>query len=180
VLTEEAWHAFLATLLPEQATAAQELMRQSNAGLITYDDFIHGVGEVTGQKQSTIEMLLRNEQAKNLVLLDYIKQLKGRGYRIGMLSNVANNWIRDHFLTMSEQELFDELVFSYEVGMTKPDPRIFMLACERLRVGPHEAVLVDDIDRFVDAAREEGLYGIVYENFHQMKHDLEKLLNPQH
>jgi putative hydrolase of the HAD superfamily len=91
------------------------------------------------------ESLLGNEIVKNDVLLDYIRELK-KSYKIGMLSNVANNWIRDYFLTEDEQALFDEMIMSFEVGMTKPDPRIFLLACDRLRVGPHEAVLVDDVE----------------------------------
>lgn len=179
VLTEEAWHSFLATLTPEHAAEAQDLMRQSSAGLLDYREFIANVAELSGYSRDEVATMLRSENSKNLVLLHYIEQLKKRGYIIGLLSNIANNWVRDTFLTVHEQSLFDEMIFSYEVGITKPDPRIFMVACERLRVGPHEAVMIDDIDRYVEAAKTEGLEGIVYHNFHQMKEELELLLKSE-
>jgi FMN phosphatase YigB (HAD superfamily) len=36
------------------------------------------------------------------------------------------------------------VVLSYEAGVEKPDPRIFALACERLGIDPHDAVMVGD------------------------------------
>jgi putative hydrolase of the HAD superfamily len=40
--------------------------------------------------------------------------------------------------------MLDTIVSSAEVGLHKPDPRIFELACERVGVAPHEAVHVGD------------------------------------
>ena len=40
--------------------------------------------------------------------------------------------------------LVDEVVLSYEVGLIKPDPKIFLTACERLRVDPSEVLMVGD------------------------------------
>ncbi len=108
-------------------------------------------------------------------MLDYISELK-KDYKIGLLSNVANSWITDSLLTKEEQALFDSMIFSYQVGMTKPDPRIFILACQRLGVSTHEAVMVDDIERYCSAAKAEGLQAIPYHNLHQLKEQLEKLL----
>lgn len=155
---------------------AMELMHQSTAGLISYDDFTSRVAQLTGNSPERIKSLLRNEQSKNTQLLEYISELKQRGYKIGLLSNIANNWVRESFLTADEQELFDEMIFSYEVGMTKPDPRIYMLACERLRVSAHEVVMIDDIASYVEAAKAEGMAGVVYSDFAQMKGELEAIL----
>jgi putative hydrolase of the HAD superfamily len=178
VLTTDTWLAFIDTLPPGvDVTQARELNHQYDAGLITRDEFLQGVHEVTGRYPEEVEKLLHTEIAKNTALLDYIRELRSRGLAVGMISNVASNWIRDSFLTPEEQELFDVMVLSFEVGMTKPDPRIFMLACERLRVGPHEAVMIDDIERYCTAARAEGLQAIVYSNMQQLKGDLEPILS---
>ena len=69
---------------------------------------------------------------KNTELLDYIRTLKPT-YKIGLLSNVSSNWIHT-FLTKPELDLFDDLVLSFEVGMTKHDARIFSLTSGRLGV----------------------------------------------
>src|SRR5690606_31310012 len=100
-------------------------------------------------------------------------------YKIGLLSNIATPWITDTFLTPEEQQLFDAMVFSYEVGMTKPDPRIFALTCKRLGVNPNQAVMVDDIERYCEAAKMEGMKAVVYKDFKQCKRDLEEILSSQ-
>lgn len=150
--------------------------RAYTAGIIDKQTSAEQIRRLTGKSFKEAEDLGQDEIAKNTTLLDYIRDLRGRGYKIGLLSNIATNWIRDSFLTADEQELFDDMVMSFEVGITKPDPRIFMLACERLRVAPSETVLVDDIDRYTEAAKAEGMQAVVYRDFKQMKADLEKIL----
>lgn len=177
VLTEDTWNAFLATL-PDtiDVEEARSLNRAYDSGIISKEDFLAGVKEVTGQEPRQVEMLLGAEIVKNTALLDYIRELRERGYKIGLLSNIATNWIRDSLLSVEEQKLFDTMVMSFEVGMVKPDPRIFALACERLGVEPEDSVMIDDIDRFCEAARGGGLHAIQYKDFKQLQPELEKLL----
>jgi epoxide hydrolase-like predicted phosphatase len=177
VLATDTWRAFL-DALPEGADLkkAHQLNHAVDAGLITQQEFLAGVKEVTGSEPPDIGQMLGGEIAKNVQLLDYIKELK-KQYKIGMLSNISSNWVRDYFLTAKEQKLFDTMIFSFEVGMTKPDPRIFWLAAQRLGVDPDEVVFIDDIDRYCQAARNEGMQAIVYENFKQLKADLTSLLS---
>lgn len=177
VLTTDTWRAFLDSL-PDtvDSEAARRLNRAYNMGIIDENDFLTGIKKITDRNPEEVKRLLAHEIAKNTVLLDYIRELRSRGYKIGMISNVATNWIRESFLTPEEQDLFDAMIMSFEVGMTKPDPRMFILACERLRVGTHEAVLIDDIDRYCAAASAEGLKTILYTDFKQMKTELEQLL----
>jgi HAD superfamily hydrolase (TIGR01549 family) len=176
VLTTDTWRAFVDTLPPEvDIDAARNLNRAYGAGIIGRQEFMDGVLDITGRQPREVETLLSSEIAKNTALLAYIQELKPK-FKIAMISNIATNWVRDVFLTPQEQELFEEMIFSYEVGMTKPDPRIFMLACERLRVAPREAIMIDDIESYVQAAKAEGLQGIVYQDLAQLKTDLAELL----
>lgn len=177
VLTADPWHAFRLSLPKEQQREATDLMHQYSGGFIDQAGFVGQVAAITGQNPQDIEILLNDGKSKNLPLLNYIGELKQKGYKIGLLSNIANNWIRDSFLTPDEQALFDEMIFSYEVGMTKPDARMFSLACERLGVEPEEAVMVDDIDSYCQAAKGEGLQAIVYENFTQFSGAIDSILN---
>ncbi len=177
VLTTDTWRAFVDSL-PDNVDVqkARDLNRAYDSGLLTNEEFLEQVFDVTGSRPEQIEEMIDNEVTKNRALLDYIRELK-KNYKIGLLSNVATPWITDSFLTSEEQELFDAMVFSFEVGMTKPDPRIFMLACERLRVGPHEAVMVDDIEPYCEAARTEGLKAVTYKDLRQLKHELSEILS---
>lgn len=177
VLTTDSWLAFIDSM-PEgtDVESVREVHRTYTAGFISKKECADRIKELSGRSFIEAEDQVEGEVVKNSALLGYIKELK-KTYKIGLLSNIATPWITDTFLTEEEQRLFDEMVFSYEVGMTKPDPRIFLLACERLGVSPREAVLVDDIERYCEAARQQGLEAIVYDNLHQLKRDLSAILN---
>lgn len=176
VLTTDIWLAFCDTL-PRTANlaVASELNRAFDRGLISEAEFIEGVREATGSEPPMLESLRAGELVKNEALLDMIARLKS-DFSIGLLSNISSDWITKEFLTLDEQQLFDTMVLSYEVGMAKPDPRIYTLACERLRVTPGETLMIDDRQLYIEAAQAEGLSGIVYEDMHSFRSQLNELL----
>lgn len=71
------------------------------------------------------------------------ERLKALGLRLGIISNWDSRLVR--LLTgLGFGELLDDIVSSADVGLHKPDPRIFELACGRLGVSPHEAAHIGD------------------------------------
>ncbi|MEX2236613.1 MAG: HAD family phosphatase [Dehalococcoidia bacterium] len=95
-------------------------------------------------------------------LLELVAGLRG-DYKIGLLSNADDNLERRLQEDLKIFDRFDDVVNSARVGMAKPDPRIYALACERLGVQPLEAVFVDDLVRNIEAARKAGLNTIHFE-----------------
>jgi HAD superfamily hydrolase (TIGR01509 family) len=97
-------------------------------------------------------------------------------YSLGLLSN-ANDDLRQ-MLTDRWQiaDLFDDMIISAEVGLLKPDRRIYELAVNRLGVQPEEAVFIDDRPANVEGARIAGLEAIQYLNNQQVIEDLGRLL----
>jgi putative hydrolase of the HAD superfamily len=88
-------------------------------------------------------------------MLEAIRRIRGRGLRAGALTN---NWANDAAEPTHElRDLFDAFIESSKVGLRKPDPRIYRLACDSLGVEPGEAVFLDDIGRNLKAARELGM-----------------------
>jgi epoxide hydrolase-like predicted phosphatase len=93
---------------------------------------------------------------------------------------LSNAW--DNLRSLMENEwkiadAFDELVISAEVGLMKPDHRIYLLALERLGVEPEEAVFVDDVGENVDAARWVGLRGVQFRTRQQAMSELKGILD---
>jgi putative hydrolase of the HAD superfamily len=89
-----------------------------------------------------------------------IRELKGRGLRLGLLTNNVKEF-GDHWRTMFPlEELFEEVVDSSHVGMRKPERGIYELTCTRMGIEPGEAVFVDDNLDNIEAARACGMEAV--------------------
>jgi HAD superfamily hydrolase (TIGR01509 family) len=55
-------------------------------------------------------------------------------------------------------------VYSHEVGLSKPDPRVYALTCERLGVSPQEVVFLDDTPRIVEGALAAGWQAVLFQD----------------
>jgi epoxide hydrolase-like predicted phosphatase len=90
-------------------------------------------------------------------MLGALRALRARGLAVAALTN---NWETESGTAGARDDLrglFDAFIESAVVGLRKPDPRIYALACEALRVAPPEAVFLDDIGRNLKAARALGM-----------------------
>jgi len=72
-----------------------------------------------------------------------LRALKERGLKIGIVSNVPRD-LSDIFARHGLAPWVDAFVHSFQVGAEKPDPRIFLAACERLRTEPTSTLMVGD------------------------------------
>jgi putative hydrolase of the HAD superfamily len=79
----------------------------------------------------------------------------------GIISNSAPG-AREAERCWGFEAITDDIVYSHEVGIAKPDPRIFALAADRLGVRPAEIVYLDDVQGHVDAARAVGYRAVVH------------------
>lgn len=92
-------------------------------------------------------------------LVAYIRRLKPH-FTIGLLSNT---WFHDGYALLrlyGIADIFHFTVTSAELGVMKPDPRIFETALARAGAAPAESVFVDDMAENVAAARALGMHGI--------------------
>ena len=72
-----------------------------------------------------------------------LKELRRRGVPVAVVSNIG--WdLRPIFVQAGLDDLVDGYVLSYELEVQKPDPRIFLAACELLGTAPEETLMVGD------------------------------------
>lgn len=112
----------------------------------------------------------------NTELIDYLAGLRPR-FRTGLLSNSFVGARQRERAAYGFEELVDDIVYSHEVGMAKPDPRIYRLACHRLGVEPGETVFIDDSEIAVAGAESVGITAILHENNAKTVSALEALLS---
>lgn len=75
--------------------------------------------------------------------VEALRTVSEAGLRVAVVSNTGWN-IRAVLDRFGVSHLVDEVVLSYEEGLIKPDPKIFLLAADRLRVAPGEVLMVGD------------------------------------
>lgn len=94
----------------------------------------------------------RNERTR-----EWMKALKGGGYRIGILTNMPLEFSRRFRKTFADFiELADAMVISSEVRMFKPQKRIYELMRERLGLPAESILFVDDVESNCAGARAAG------------------------
>lgn len=178
VLSTEGFRVFCSKYFkdqPEKRALAQSYMDLHTQGTQSYESFCDSLSKLAGQKTEVVEDYLHSNKP-NESLFDYIREALKPKYKIGMLSNAGDDWLSELFLP-EDLALLDDVVLSFKFGITKPNQAIYELAAQRLEVGPKECVFVDDIARYCDGARAIGMQAILYEDFEQMKTELQKLLN---
>lgn len=95
------------------------------------------------------------------MVLELAHELRARGLRMAVVTNNAREFADSWKKIVPVEVLFDDIVDSSEVGVRKPNPRIYELALERLGVtDPARAVFLDDFEPNVVAARRLGLHGV--------------------
>jgi putative hydrolase of the HAD superfamily len=109
-------------------------------------------------------------------LIAYMRELRGRGYRLAICTNNVREWEARWRAMLPVDEIFDVVVDSGFVGCRKPEPRIYELTLERLGVAAQAALLVDDIEVNCDGARELGIEAVWFQSTDQAIEEIELLL----
>jgi putative hydrolase of the HAD superfamily len=105
-------------------------------------------------------------------MLGLVAAVRAAGLRTAVLSN---SWAND-YPSEGWDSLFDVVVISGEVGMRKPEPRIYHHVLDLIDVRPEQAVFVDDLPVNVSAAAGVGMVGVLHRSFEQTAAELEVLL----
>jgi HAD superfamily hydrolase (TIGR01509 family) len=149
----------LETRLYHDSTLTQEYDR----GEISSAGFLAGVTSLCGVDLPEAEFIqvYTDIFTPNPAVFDLVQRIK-RHHRVGLLSN-TNPWYFEHVIAKTEIfPLFDSVTLSYEVGASKPDPRLFDDALQKLDLMAEECVFIDDQSANAQAATEHLLHGIVY------------------
>jgi putative hydrolase of the HAD superfamily len=108
----------------------------------------------------------------NLAMVKWQQAIQQRGLRTAILSNMGDS-VLEHILSKHDWvQRFDVLVWSYQLGIAKPDPEIYRHTLARLGTAPDETLFIDDRQENVEAARALGIQSIEYSTVEQLRADL--------
>ncbi len=127
---------------------------------LTFDEFcdaFEAEAAAAGLALDARELMSGLEGALRPQMVDVVRDC-ARRFKTACLTN---NFVADDALARPESAdvlaLFDLVLQSRELGIRKPDPRFYELACERLDVEPAEVVYLDDLGVNLKPARALGM-----------------------
>ena len=115
-------------------------------------------------KYIALESLRNIESCDNTIPM--LRSLKMAGYKLYILSN----WGKWHFEELQKRnefreflQYFDGGIVSYQVGLKKPDRKIYEVLIDKYNIDPTSAVFYDDKPENIQAAKEVGLNAVVFD-----------------
>ncbi|HTA80761.1 MAG TPA: HAD family phosphatase [Terracidiphilus sp.] len=108
----------------------------------------------------------------NPAMVAWQLQLKQHGIRTGILSNMGDSVLASIQKEFKWLERFDVLIWSYQLNMAKPDPKIYLHTLEQLGMRPEETLFLDDRRINVDAAIALGMKSLEFSTVDRLRSDL--------
>jgi putative hydrolase of the HAD superfamily len=165
-------------ILPEDIPAKLRptgLVTEYESGRISTPDFVSRVAGILGIETTPDEFLdlwSAIFERRTLVPESLPATLRENGYRVLLLSNTNDMHFRFLRANYSILDHFDDLVLSYEVGATKPSPKIYATAIEKARCAPGECFFTDDIEEYVEGAKQAGIDAVQFKQYEQLREEL--------
>ena len=110
----------------------------------------------------------------NRPLLRYIKKLKKKGYKVAILSDM---WHvpKEVLIPKKLSKIFNVSVVSCDVGVRKPNPKIYRIILKKLKFSPREIVFIDNQPWNLAPAKKLGIKTILFKDNSQLFKELNKL-----
>jgi putative hydrolase of the HAD superfamily len=168
------------TAMDERLSAAG---KDGAIGTCTEEEWLAELRLATGMDDAQMDAFMRDfwdvyVGELNTELIEYFNGLRPR-YRTALLSNSFVGARREEEVRFGFAAMTDLIVYSHEEGMSKPDPRIYERAWQRLDVQPHEMIFLDDVEPNILAARECGIHAILFHDNAQAIAEIETCLQDQ-
>ncbi|GAB2676110.1 HAD family hydrolase [Thalassiella azotivora] len=147
-------------------------------GEISATEFEVLVADELGRRGSPVDAtgllgrMLAGLEEREPAMFDLLRRVKDHGLGVALLSN---SWGNTYDRT-GWDDVFDAVVISGEVGMRKPEARIYEHVVSLLGRDPQECLMVDDLPWNVDAARALGMGAVLHRSPHETASELEQLL----
>lgn len=152
-----------------------EMWHQAECGKIAEDEFWKKLEEYYHKNADEIMRMLFEERELNIPLIEFLKSRKTQ-MKFGFINNGLSRLTEKIVGEWKLGEVFDVMVISSKEKLSKPDPKIFLLVCERLGVKPEECIFIGRKESYVDVALSLGMRGFVYQDFADFKNQISQIL----
>ena len=125
-----------------------EIFEEYDKGMVGQDAVVNQICASRNVQKDFLEYMFsfRLERFNNIFFeetFNLARELKQKGYSIYVLSNM-NKDLADKLKIWIDKDLFNDVIYSCDVGMMKPDTNLFAHAIAKWNISPNESVFVDD------------------------------------
>ena len=144
------------------------------SGITFWEKFARdsGIAATAGDLGELNRLDARMWTTENPAMVKWQQRLKEHGLRTAILSNMGDSVLESVLGAFAWIQNFDVLVWSFELGLAKPDPAIYLETLERLGTEPEETLFVDDKRANVETARALGLRAIEFTTVEKLRQEL--------
>jgi len=183
ILRTEDWEPRHCLDLPDgkiyELVFESEISRKATVGKASNDDIWMRVGEQLTLSSAELTLVRDEFWSGDQIDMELIRFIRARKTetKMGLLSNgwpSTRSFIDERWHIA---DIFDDMVISAEVGLAKPDQRIYQLALDRLGVEAEQTIFIDDFDENIQGARDLGIHGIHFQDPQIVMEELKDLLD---
>lgn len=174
VICVDQYQAWLAKSGHQPSGEYFALSRKADLDQLSMNDFFAGLSHLSGETAERIRTDFEKNTDLDHELLSLILRLKAK-YQIGLITNSSTEWIEQAFDQFHTRPLFDTVIISAQVGLVKPQAKIYHLALEQAGVEADQAIFIDDSEVNVAGASKLGIKSILYQNLTQLRKELIQL-----
>ena len=148
-------------------------------GKLTEEEYLNHVLKNKNWNVSVEQLKIAIRQNLNQPVpgtMEIVKELKGK-YQLILLSDHAREWMEYIEENNKDLNIFDQKIFSYDIGAVKSDEQTFKTVLEKTGIVADETLFIDDYEKNVKNAEKVGIHGIVFENAEQLRKRLSSEYN---
>lgn len=139
-----------------------------------WEKFLH-IARVENPDINQAENFWRKNQKENENMLSLLRRLK-RKYRLGVLSTIPREWLEFKRKKFNLDSYFDTIISSGEYGIEKPNPEIYKIVIEKMKLKPREMLFIDDKESNLAPAQKLGMAVVLFRGQKDLEAKLKEML----
>jgi len=101
--------------------------------------------------------------------------LSDNGYKIGLASSTRETTVSSQLIDAGIRVYFDNLTCGDMVSRSKPEPDIYLLACEKVGVNPKDSIAIEDSFNGIRSAHHAGMFPVMVPDLMQPDEEMKML-----
>lgn len=150
-------------------------LKRGEIACLRFWEFAVRKWEIEATPKELVGMMLSGYAVREETQL-FVEKLRVRGIKTAVCTNNFSDRLEGLKQKFSLDKRFDEIVASYTIGISKPNPEIFRYLAGTLNLQPNEIIMSDDKESNVATLRELGFEAFLFESWKDFAERVNKLL----